>query len=291
MKNFALVGASGFIASKHFNAIKQTRNNLLIIHDINDTVGKIDSFFEDSYFTLSFNEFKRMIKQYKYKLDYLVICLPNYLHYNFIKIGLENKLNVICEKPLVLKSSQLDKLKKLENKYKKKVNCIMQLRLDRSLIAQINKFKRSNDFLNVNVKYITTRGNWFLKSWKGDLKKSGSLTTNIGIHLFDFLIFSFGDIVKTKLIYNSSKTAKGVLFFKKAKVDWLISVDKKFLPKNSTLSSLRKMIIKNKTIDLSNKFTDLHTKSYINVLKNNGFGLEEVRKSLELCEKLRNEKK
>ena len=291
MKNFALVGASGFIAPKHFNAIKKTKNNLSIIYDINDTVGKIDSYFDNSYFTLNIKKFKKYLKNNKKKLDYLVICLPNYLHFSFIKLGLKNNLNVICEKPLVLKSKQLDELDTLEKKFKKKVNCIMQLRLDSLLINQIKKFKNKNSFLNIDVKYVTTRGDWFLKSWKGNIKKSGGLTTNIGIHLFDFLIYNFGEIMESKLIFSKQKTSKGVLLFKKAKVNWLISVDKNYLPKKFKLKSYRKMKIKNKYIDLSNKFTDLHTKSYMNILEKKGFGLEDVRKSLELCEKLRYEKK
>ncbi len=285
MKKFALIGASGFIAPKHFNAIKQTGNKLKIIYDLNDTVGKIDSFFTDAYFTLSLNQFKKYLKQNK--LDYLVICSPNYLHFEFIKIGLKNKLDVICEKPLVLKSSQLKKISILEKKYRRKVNCIMQLRLDHELISKINFYKKKKNFLNISVKYITTRGNWFLKSWKGDLRKSGGLTTNIGIHLFDFLIHNFGQPLKSLLKYNTEKTAKGELLFENAKVNWLISVDKSFLPKNSKLNSYRKMIIENKIIDLSNKFTDLHTESYKYILKNRGYGVNEVRDSLELCEKLR----
>jgi len=285
MKKFALIGASGFIAPKHFNAIKQTGNELKIIHDLNDTVGKIDSFFTDTYFTLNFNEFKKYLKQNK--LDYLVICSPNYLHYKFIKIGLKNKMDVICEKPLVLKSSQLKKIKALEKKFKKKVNCIMQLRLDHRLISKINFYKKKKNYLDISVKYITTRGNWFLKSWKGDTKKSGGLTTNIGIHLFDFLIYNFGQPLKSSLKYNSNKTAKGELLFDNAKVTWLISVDKSLLPKNSKLNSYRKMIIEGEMIDLSNKFTDLHTQSYKYILKDKGYGVEEVRDSLELCEKLR----
>ncbi len=285
MKKFGLVGASGFIAPKHFNAIKQTGNKLEIIHDLNDTVGKIDSFFSDAYFTLKLNEFKKYLK--KNKLDYLVVCSPNYLHYKFIKLGLENKINIICEKPLVLKSRQLKIISSLEKKHKKTVNCIMQLRLDNSLISKINFYKKKKNFLNINVKYITTRGNWFLKSWKGDLKKSGGLTTNIGIHLFDFLIYNFGNPSRSLLKFYSDQTAKGELLFNNAKVNWLISVDKSLLPKNSKVNSYRKMIIENNIIDLSNKFTDLHTQSYKNILKNKGFGVHEVRDSLELCEKLR----
>ena len=286
MKKFALIGASGFIAPKHFNAIKKTGHYLKIIYDINDNVGKIDSYFEDVFFTLKIREFKNYIK--KHKIDYVVICSPNYLHYKFIKLSLQNKINVICEKPLVLYSRQLNELKKLEKKYKKKVNCIMQLRLDKSLIYKINKLKKKKKFLNITVKYITTRGNWFLKSWKGSNKKSGGLTTNIGIHLFDFLILNFGKPLNSTVKFSNSTSAKGTLNFENARVNWLISVDKSNIPKNVNSNSYRKIFIEDKIIDLSNKFTDLHTKSYEYILKNKGYGLDDVKESLRLCERLRN---
>ena len=284
-KKFALIGASGFIAPKHFNAIKQTGNKLKIIYDVNDTVGKIDSFFEDVFFTLKIKEFKNYIKNNK--LDYVVICSPNYLHYKYIKLALHNNINVICEKPLVLHSRQLFDIKKLEKKYNKKVNCIMQLRLDKFLISKIKKIKKQKNFLNIKVKYITKRGNWFLKSWKGNPKKSGGLTTNIGIHLFDFLILNFGNPIKSVIKNSNPTTAKGLLKFKNAKVDWLISVDNSKIPKNENSNSYRKMFIGKNVIDLSNNFTDLHTKSYEYILKNKGYGIDEVKESLKLCEKLR----
>lgn len=287
MKYFALIGASGFIAPKHFNAIKKTNNKLSLIYDVNDTVGKIDSYFDDSYFTKKFSEFKNFIKSRKNKINYLVICSPNYLHFKFIKFGLQNKLNVICEKPLVLKSNHLNQLKIFEERYKKKVNCIMQLRLDKSLISKIDYLKKNQNFLNIDVRYITTRGDWFLKSWKGDERKSGGLTTNIGIHLFDFLILNFGKPKGYELTYNSIKTAKGILYFDKAKVNWLISIDKLKLPKGFKAKAYRKMNVNGNIIDLSNKFTDLHVQSYKYILKNKGFGLSDVRQSLEMCEKLR----
>ena len=216
-----------------------------------------------------------------------MICSPNYLHYKYIKLALHNKINVICEKPLVLHSRQLFDIKKLEKKYNKKVNCIMQLRLDKFLISKIKKIKKQKDFLNIKVKYITKRGNWFLKSWKGNPKKSGGLTTNIGIHLFDFLILNFGNPIKSVIKNSNPTTAKGLLKFKNAKVDWLISVDNSKIPKNENSNSYRKMFIGKNVIDLSNNFTDLHTKSYEYILKNKGYGIDEVKESLKLCEKLR----
>ena len=290
-----MIGASGYIAPKHFEAIKKTNNNLLAAYDINQTAGKIDSYFKKCKYFFNFNEFEKFIIlfQKKKKIDYLVICAPNYLHYKYIIFGLKNKFNVICEKPLVLKSKQLLKIISLEKKYKKKVNCIMQMRLNKKLIKIKKEIsntikKNSNKHYTANINYITFRGDWFLKSWKGDIKKSGGLTTNIGIHLFDLLCWFFGEFKKFKVYLSKPQENRGILYFKNAKVKWLMSISSKYLENNrKNIYAKRELILDGKKIELSDNFINLHTKSYIQILKNRGFGSSTVLSSISLTEKLR----
>ena len=295
MKNFVMIGASGFIAPKHFEAIRKTNNNLVAAYDISETAGKIDSYFKNCKYFFNFQEFKRYLNSVKRKIniDYLVICTPNYLHYKYIEFGLKNKLNVICEKPLVLNCRHLLKIISLEKKYKKDVYCIMQLRLNNKLIKLKNKIhntikKNPNKLFEAKINYITFRGDWFLKSWKGDILKSGGLTTNIGIHLFDLLCWFFGKYESFKVNVSNSKENKGFLYFKNAKVEWLISISSKYL-KNTKKGNYakRELILDDKKIELSDNFTNLHIKSYSEILKKRGFGSSVVSTSISLTEKLR----
>ncbi len=295
MKNFVMIGASGFIAPKHFDAIRKTNNNLIAAYDISETAGKIDSYFKNCKYFFNFQEFKRYLKFIKKRIniDYLVICTPNYLHYKYIEFGLKNKLNVICEKPLVLNYRDLLKIETLEKKFKKNVYCIMQLRLNGKLIKLKNKIhstikKNPNKVFKVKINYITYRGDWFLKSWKGDMFKSGGLTTNIGIHLFDLLCWFFGKYESFKVNLSNSTENKGFLSFKNAKVEWLISISSKYL-KNVKKGSYakRELILDDKKIELSDNFTNLHIKSYSEILKKRGFGSSVVSTSISLTEKLR----
>jgi len=287
-----MIGASGYIAPKHFEAIKKTKNNLVAAYDVSQTAGKIDSFFKDCKFFFNFKEFQKFINIFKKtkKIHFLVICAPNYLHYKYINFGLKNKFEVICEKPLVLKSNHLHNIIKLEKKYKKKVNCIMQLRLNKKLIKYkkiIEKKIKKNPTKTFtgHINYFTFRGDWFLKSWKGSKKKSGGLTTNIGIHLFDLLYWYFGEYEKFKIYFSSPLENRGVLYFKNVKISWLISISSRHLKKG--LTAKREFIFDKDKIQLSDNFNDLHTKSYDAILKKRGFGTMDVFSSIKLTERLR----
>jgi len=231
--------------------------------------------------------------QKKKKIDYLVICAPNYLHNKFILFGLKNKINVICEKPLILKTAQLKNILIYEKKYKKKVFCIMQLRLNTKIIKfrdyLIKKIKnKPSHIVKCNIRYITYRGDWFLKTWKGNISKSGGLTTNIGIHLFDLLSWFFDDPIEIKVKKNDNKTSVGQAKFKNAHVEWLISISEKYLNKTKPNErSIREFSFNNKNLELSNNFTNMHILSYKKILDGKGFRIKDVEKSLYITEKLR----
>jgi len=296
MKNFVLIGACGYIAPKHFEAIRNTKNNLIAACDVTQNAGVIDKFFPECKFFFRLKEFEKFIKNFqkkKNKIDYLVICTPNYLHNKFILFGLRNKINVICEKPLILKTKQLNKIYAYQSRYKKKVFCIMQLRLNKNIIKFrkkiINKIKKNPSIqINCKIIYVTFRGDWFLKSWKGNINKSGGLTTNIGIHLFDLLSWLFGDFIKIKVKINNLKTNIGKIQFKNANVNWIISISDKYLNKRrKNIKSIRKLNFDNINLNLSQNFTNMHVVSYKKILEGKGFTVDDVRKSLFIAEKLR----
>ena len=289
MKNFVLVGAAGYIAPQHFKAIKSNKNNLIAAYDIAQNVGVIDSFFPEAKFFFNYSEFKKYLSNNSKKIDYLVICTPNYLHFKYISLAINYNLNVICEKPLVLNIYQLKKLKIKTKKYKKNIFCILQLRLNKNLIALRSKLNLKKNVI-AKVDYITYRGEWFFKSWKGNPIKSGGLSTNIGIHLFDILIWLFGEISDLKVIEKNDNSIKGILYFKRNnRVSWRISLRKEDLRKfEKKKNFFRLLTINKKKIEFSDKFRELHTESYKNIIKGNGFKIEDVESSLEICNRINN---
>ena len=234
MKNFALIGAAGYIAKRHVEAIKSINGNLIMMCDPNDNVGYIDSLFPNCKYFKEIERFDRQLNRFDFqndKIDYVSICSPNYLHDSHIRLSVRNNCNVICEKPLVLKTEHLNMLKEVEAKYNKKVLTILQLRLHPVIKELKKQVQNSNEKFKIKLKYITPRGMWYDYSWKGDIDKSGGVLFNIGIHFFDMLIWIFGDCQSFKILYRDSKKSFGVLKLKKATVKWYLSIDKKDLKK------------------------------------------------------------
>lgn len=298
MKQFALIGTAGYIAPRHLKAIKDTNNNLVVAMDTADSVGIMDMYYPSAEFFTEFEDFAAFVEDEALKdnkLDYVSICTPNYLHAPQMKFALKNGIDVICEKPLVLTASEIDILKEYEKKYGAKVNSILQLRLHPSIIALQKKVAQSpkEKIFDVELTYMTSRGKWYLKSWKGFDHKSGGVATNVGVHFFDMLHFVFGDIKGSEVHHRDEKTVAGYLVYEKARVKWFLSIDENNLPDNAIQGekkTYRNIDIEGEQLEFSGGFTDLHTQSYHNILCGNGYGLEENRVAIETVEKIRVEK-
>ncbi len=299
LKNFALIGAAGYIAPRHMIAIKETGNNLIAALDPFDSVGIIDSFFPEADFFTETERFDRQLDKLRRmqtnKVDFVSICSPNYLHDAHIRLALRNDADAICEKPLVLNPWNLDNLEEIENETGRRVNTILQLRLHPSIIALKNKISMLADDTvhNVELTYITSRGKWYYYSWKGDMSKSGGIYTNIGIHFFDMLSWIFGPVEINKVHMKENNKAAGFLQLKKANVKWFLSLDYNDIPKSireRKQSTYRSVTIDGKEMEFSNGFTDLHTESYRKILAGNGFGIKDARNSINIVHQIRVQK-
>lgn len=295
-KNFALIGAAGYIAPRHMKAIKDTGNNLLAAMDPSDSVGIMDSYFPQSYFFTEFERFDRHIEKLKYddgvKLDYVSICSPNYLHDAHMRFALRSGADAICEKPLVLNPWNIDKLQKVEENTGKRIYNILQLRVHPSIIALREKIlsEKKDTKYEVQLTYLTCRGNWYNTSWKGDESKSGGVATNIGVHFFDMLSWLFGKIQVVKVNKREQNTASGYLEFEDARVKWFLSTDANYLPNEIKVkgqTTYRSITINGEELEFSGGFTDLHTMVYRDILDGKGYGLEEARTAIEIVNKIR----
>ena len=299
MKNFGLMGASGYIAPRHMKAIKNTNNNLLVALDNFDSVGILDSYFPNADFFTEFERFDRHVSKLKYEknisLDYVSICTPNYLHDSHIRFALRQNANAICEKPLVLNPWNIDALKNIENETGKKIYNILQLRCHPSIIALKKKIDDGpeNKIYDIDLTYLTSRGHWYYSSWKGDIDKSGGISTNIGVHFYDMLSWIFGDLKQNIVHINDHDRSAGYLEFEKARVRWFLSINYDLIPdeiKKSGKRTYRSITIEGEELEFSDGFTDLHTVSYNEIINGNGYGLEEPRQAIEIVHKIRNSK-
>jgi UDP-N-acetyl-2-amino-2-deoxyglucuronate dehydrogenase len=296
MYNFALIGAAGFVAPRHLKAIKETGNNLLAALDKHDCVGVMDSFFPNADFFVEFERFDRHVDKLKRqgtKIDYVSICTPNYLHDSHIRFALRQGADVICEKPIVLNPWNIDALQQIEKETNKRVYTVLQLRLHPAIIALKKSIEEGpkDKIYDIDLTYITSRGRWYGISWKGDIQKSGGVATNIGVHFFDMLTWIFGDVRSNTVHLSKAEKAAGLLELKQARVRWFLSVDYNDIPsevKMKNQRTYRSIIVEGKEIEFSEGFTDLHSITYNEILKGNGFGLEEAKQSIQTVYTIRN---
>ena len=295
MKRFALIGAAGYIADRHMKAIKETGNQLVCATDKFDVMGRIDSYFPDAEFFLEIENLDKYmddLRRAKTPIDIVSICTPNYMHPSHIRFALRNGADAICEKPLVIYPQDMHIIKDIEAETGKRVYTILQLRYHKTILDLKRKIDQGGDNMyDVDLSYITTRGSWYLKSWKGDIEKSGGVATNIGIHFFDMITWIFGRVKENIVhVYNPNKAA-GFLQLEKARVRWFLSLDNRDLPKDVVgkgKRTYRSISVNGEEIEFSEGFTDLHTETYRNILSGNGFGIDDARESIVLTDFVRN---
>jgi UDP-N-acetyl-2-amino-2-deoxyglucuronate dehydrogenase len=296
MKNFALIGAAGYVAPRHMKAIKDTGNTLIAALDPNDSVGIIDSYFPDADFFTEFERFDRHIDRKRrdgVPTDYVSIASPNYLHDSHVRFALRSGADAICEKPIVLNPHNIDLLVEDEKEYGKKVNTILQLRLHPSIIKlkeEVEAAPKDKKY-EVDLTYITSRGHWYDVSWKGDVRKAGGVATNVGVHFYDMLHYIFGGIQDNIVHYSEQSKAAGYLEYEHARVRWFLSVDVNDLPGAVAVTgqrTYRSITVNGEEIEFSGGFTDLHTRSFEEILAGRGFGLEDNRVAIEIVSEIRN---
>jgi UDP-N-acetyl-2-amino-2-deoxyglucuronate dehydrogenase len=294
-KNFALIGAAGYIAPRHMRAIKDTGNTLAVAYDINDSVGIIDSLSPDAAFFTEFESFyehaHRLRRSQATALDYVSICSPNHLHHAHSAAGLRLGCDVICEKPLVPSSDALDELALVESEAGQRVFTILQLRHHEAILRLRDKVAAApaDTKFDVDLSYITSRGKWYAASWKGDPRKSFGVATNIGVHFFDMLHFIFGKLQVNVVHHSAEHKAAGFLEYERARVRWFLSIDADDLPVDvkGKKTTYRSITVNGEELEFSEGFTDLHTTSYREILAGRGYGLQDARQAVEAVQAIR----
>ena len=298
MKRFALIGAAGYIAPRHLKAIADCGGVLVAAYDPSDSVGHLDAYFPEAAFFTEFERFDRHLNKLGDAgkgVDFISICFPNYLHDSHIRYALRSGAHCICEKPLTLRPWNIEGLTKVSQSTGNQVFTILQLRLHENVIALKKevqkKLQEDPEYVfDVDLTYITSRGNWYYASWKGDEEKSGGIATNIGVHFFDMLHWIFGDLKDQKVYTRTHDRASGTMYFKNAKVRWFLSINADTLPdsvKGQGGRIHRSLSFDSWSFDFTEGFTELHSTSYRHILEGGGFNEKAAEAAIEIVHNMR----
>ena len=294
MSNFALTGLAGYVAPRHLRAIAETGHRLVAAMDPHDSVGVLDQYFPDAAFFTEFERFDRHLEKLRRgsegeRVEWVSVCSPNHLHDAHVRLALRVGAHALCEKPLVLNPWNLDVLQDLEREYGRRVHTVLQLRVHPALLALRDRLRASERRHAVRLTYVATRGRWYHYSWKGDPQRSGGIATNIGIHLFDLLLWLFGGVRRYEVHAAAPDRMGGVLELERADVRWFLSIRADDLPGSIAdgQTTHRSITVDGEEVEFSGGFRDLHTRVYEETLAGRGFGIEEARPSIELVHALR----
>lgn len=294
-KNFAVIGVGGYIAPRHLRAIRDTDNRLVAAIDPKDSVGILDQYSFDVKFFTEIERFDRHLEKLRRgpeeeRVHYISVCSPNYLHDAHCRLALRVGADVICEKPLVINPWNFDALQELEAETTRRINTVLQLRVHPQLVELKRSLARESGHQDVMLTYITSRGPWYHVSWKGQPDKSGGVATNIGVHLFDLLLWLFGPAADLRVYFSNNSCMSGFIELEHARVRWFLSVDPQDLPpqaKAAGKTTYRSIMVDGQEVEFSEGFTDLHTRVYEETLAGRGFGIPEARPSIELTYAIR----
>lgn len=292
--NFALIGAAGFVAERHLKAILETGNQLLCALDKSDSVGILDSYFPETQFFTELERFDRFVFRQssdpKHRIDYVAICSPNHLHDAHIRFALRNGADAICEKPLVLNPWNMEELMRAEEASGRRIRTILQLRLHQGILELKKRIEEGpqDQIHDIDLTYITPRGQWYYSSWKADLAKSGGIATNIGVHFFDMLAWIFGPATGQTIHHHDHSRAAGLLQLQRARVRWFLSIEEGDLPAGHGRKPYRSLTIDGVETDFSEGFTNLHTMAYREILAGGGCGVADAMESIRIVHDIRN---
>lgn len=296
-RNFALIGAAGYVAPRHIKAIKDTGNVLVAATDPHDSVGILDQHFHNVRYFPEIERFDRHLEKMRRdseekRAHYISICSPNYLHDAHVRLALRLDADAISEKPLVIKPWNLDYLTKLEQETGRRVYNILQLRVHPDLVRLKEEIRsrESDKMHDVVLTYVTSRGSWYDVAWKGSEIRSGGIAMNIGVHFFDLLLWLFGPALKVEVHHKEARRMSGYIELKNAEVRWFLSVNREDLPpvaREGGMTTYRSITVDGKEIEFTKGFTDLHTRVYERILAGEGFGIEDARPSIELVHRIR----
>lgn len=220
--NILIVGFG--VAGRHYFNILKNNKNVKKIYIHNDKKLIKDKKYIQVDFDLKY--FK------KKKIKYAIISTPSNLHYKYSKLLLKSSINILIEKPFVLKLKHAQELIKISKKKRTKCWVAFQNRCNLAIqkAKKILDKKLIGKLFIVDCSLFWNRSKEYYKiSWRGRYKSDGGVLANQAIHLLDAVVYLLGKIKK----FN------GIIKFNKSKLQAEDLISLNFEHKNGIITSFK----------------------------------------------------
>lgn len=187
MLNIGLVGL-GFIGKQHLQAYQKLENcqvtSIYTRGEVRDE--EIISTYKGS-FARDYEELLR-----NYDVDIIDICLPTYLHEEYIIKAARAGKHIICEKPLTLTLESANRIIEEISKYNVKlfVGHVLRFWPEYQAIKAYSESDRLRDIEIVHAKRLGQMPSW--SDWFLHPEKSGGVLFDLHLHDVDFVLYLLG---------------------------------------------------------------------------------------------------
>jgi len=129
------------------------------------------------------------------EVDVVDICLPTYLHYQYVSEAAKAGKQIICEKPLGRTVEESKEIIAICKKHNVQLYIGQTLRFDPEY-ANAHEQVIKGVIGNPGVVRLSrgTASPAVKDSWYSNHEKSGGIILDLGIHDFDWLLWTFGDV-------------------------------------------------------------------------------------------------
>lgn len=214
MVRAGIIGA-GFMGGMHSQCYKQLHNaKLVAVADFQ--AGKAKE-MADKYGARACGSGDELIADRN--IDMVDICLPTYMHKEYVVKAAKAGKHVLCEKPIALNVKDADEMVAACSKAKVKFMVAQVLRFwpEYVKLKEIKESKILGKILSLTCRRLGAAPVWSWKSWMTNYSMSGGALVDLHIHDVDFLYYLLGRPVSVSSVGNDSHiwscfTHKGGVF-------------------------------------------------------------------------------
>lgn len=198
---FAIIG-QGHIGKRHAEMVRRNSEAQLIA--VCDTAPKENLGL--SNLEVPFYSSIEELLAAGHEIDVVSVCTPNGLHAKHSLLALENKMHVVCEKPMALHKADCEALIYKALQMHKNLFCVMQNRYSPPSvwIKEVIENKIIGDVFLVQLNCYWNRDDRYYKpgNWKGNNELDGGTLFTQFSHFIDIMYWLFGDIKDIQAKFN-----------------------------------------------------------------------------------------
>ncbi|HIE44215.1 MAG TPA: Gfo/Idh/MocA family oxidoreductase [Candidatus Omnitrophica bacterium] len=189
MVKVAIVGA-GFMGGMHAEVYRNLdRAKLSAVADVDLKKAQL---LADKNEASAYSSLEELLSQEN--IDAVDICLPTFLHKEYVIKAARAGKDILCEKPIALTVEDADEMVQIAKESKVKLMIAQVIRFWREYV-ELKKIHQAGELgrlLSITLARLGSTPTWAWNDWLTDTKRSGGAFLDLHIHDTDYLLHLLG---------------------------------------------------------------------------------------------------